>query len=489
MAEDTVDEGADIQDFILARELAEVYLLLDHISANQTKTIPAILPDEPVFGSIEEQTRKSWIEQVCEIAWPPKETTTSREDAHNAAKLIRAKDVLNNKAYPATGATIAFTVMMAGEAEDAITLPFWRRWLVRLAGFSPEARRRREGEGGRSGWANQRAPSRGGLAARAYPNLATSASFYRFAMYLILALLVGWLMMTCFLSWDVATGSALLNRYNSLDARIVDLRKGTVKPDGLAPSPTATVVVVASPSPTPAPTPTQTLAPAGKPSPTPTPTPGTAADRASKSDVEKAIDQQQAASINLRKWLDSGGWIRNWLIHRMGGGNWDSARATGDAAEARRTNLHVEWAGVALGILANSILPIFYGLLGAGAAVVRIVSAKMRDSTLSPRDIVLAYVRLALGAVIGACIGLFAAPDGSLSSSQPGLLGPIHLSASALCFIAGFSVEGVFQWLESAIARIFNIEPTKTPTPGVTPPPPPPPAQVVVLPPPSPPKP
>ena len=260
-------------------------------------------------------------------------------------------------------------------------------------------------------------------------------------------------------------------------------------PEGATPCPTATVVVVASPAPSPVATPTPTATPSGKPSPTATPTPGTAADRASKSDVEKAIDQQQAASINLRKWLDSGGWVRNWLIHRMGGGNWDTARATGELAEARRTNLHVEWAGVALGILANSILPIFYGLLGAGAAVVRIVSAKMRDSTLSPRDIVLAYVRLALGAVIGACIGLFVTPDGSVSSSQPGLLGPVHLSASALCFIAGFGVEGVFQAFESLIQRMFNLEPTKTPTPGITPGPAPTPTQVVVMPVPAPPPP
>ena len=42
--------SAHIQDFILSRELAEVYLLLDNLSSAQTKTIPSVPKDDPLFG-------------------------------------------------------------------------------------------------------------------------------------------------------------------------------------------------------------------------------------------------------------------------------------------------------------------------------------------------------------------------------------------------------------------------------------------------------
>ncbi|MDV3456559.1 hypothetical protein RZN05_06145 [Sphingomonas sp. HF-S4] len=482
MAQDVADEGGDIQDFILARELAEVYLLLDHISSTQAKSVPMILDDDPVFGTSEAQMQRGWIEQICEIAWPPRpeDRPSAREEARNAAKLIRAKDLLNNRAFPATGATIAFTVMMAGEAGNAIRLPWWRRILVRLAGYDPEARRRREAGEDETGigWASQRAPSRGGLAARAYPALAASALFYRALMYALLLGMVGWLTATCFLSWDVATGSALLNRYNSLEARIVDLRKAAVPGDPASPVP---IVGETSPlsAPTderPAPAPAQAGgaqtegAEAGDPpetAPAAAPDTATTRDNANRSDIERAIAQQAAAARNLRKWLDAGGPLRRFLIALMGGENWDKPAEANSIPldRAELLDVHVEWAAVALGILANSVLPIFYGLLGAGAAVVRSVSARMRESLLSPRDIVLAYVRLALGAVIGACIGLFVTPDGT-QQGQQGLLGPIHMSASALCFVAGFGVEGVFQAMESLVQRLFNLDPARTPTPG-----------------------
>jgi hypothetical protein len=63
--------------------------------------------------------------------------------------------------------------------------------------------------------------------------------------------------------------------------------------------------------------------------------------------------------------------------------------------------------------------------------------------------------------VIGGCVGLFIAPPGGAAPGT-GLMGSVVLSASALSFIAGFGVEGVFVALESLIKRVFNIpEPTK----------------------------
>lgn len=133
-----------------------------------------------------------------------------------------------------------------------------------------------------------------------------------------------------------------------------------------------------------------------------------------------------------------------------------------DGGIAVNAPVNIQWAAVELTVLGGAVLPIFYGVLGAGAAVVRSISAKMRDSLLSPRDLRLSLVQLVLGAIIGGCVGLFITPTTDPSQSAGGLLGSVHLSASALCFVAGFGVDGVFVALESLIARVFNMpDPTK----------------------------
>jgi hypothetical protein len=106
-------------------------------------------------------------------------------------------------------------------------------------------------------------------------------------------------------------------------------------------------------------------------------------------------------------------------------------------------------------IMGSAVLPFLYGLLGAGAAIIRSLSRKIRASLLSPRDLHLSFQQLALGAVIGACIGLFVAAPGS--DGNDSILGPVTLSASAISFVAGFGVEAVFQALEALITRIFNL--------------------------------
>jgi hypothetical protein len=166
----------------------------------------------------------------------------------------------------------------------------------------------------------------------------------------------------------------------------------------------------------------------------------------------QVLESRRLAERNLGIWLDEHQAIRAELKQHMGAN--DQTSHSDD-----RTN--TEWAAIFLGVLTGVILPVFYGLLGAGASVLRNISAKMRDSTLTPRTFHLAYVQLALGAVIGACIGLFATPNGSTPPSSSGLLSTVPLSASALCFVAGYGVEGVFQALESLVKRVFNADTTK----------------------------
>lgn len=113
--------------------------------------------------------------------------------------------------------------------------------------------------------------------------------------------------------------------------------------------------------------------------------------------------------------------------------------------------------GPTLLVFGNYFLPIIFALLGASVHVILDFYSKIRDSLLAPRDLVLSWIRLVLGMVLGACVGLF------FSSTNPvavpagaGLADAISLSASGIAFIAGFGVEGVFSMLDSLVRRIFS---------------------------------
>lgn len=446
------EHSIEIQDFILSRELAEVYLLLDHISAADGKKLPD-LSGEPIFKDLD----KPWLVQVCDITWPP-EDTTREQDARNAAKLLVAKDALNEAASPATGTTIAFTLMMAGEARETDKeASWWRRPRFGFGGGDGDSGNGGGALGGGGAGGRPIIPTRASLAALADHGLARWALFYRSLLYFLFFFLFVWAMLTCFLSWDLATGTALLKRVDSFKQ-----------------------VTVTTPPATGAATPgTGTATPGPTPSPGASPTPPVTQATVSQTIVTSENDPKlrKTADENLAAWLDSRGFMR-WLIKRlMGAGEEESTTLVEGAAPTAPTGTpgsppakpelvtttNVQWATAFLGVLASNVLPIFYGLLGAGAAVVRVVSTKMRDSVLSPRDIILAYVQLGLGAMMGLCIGLFVNPGTSPGgTSQAGLIGSIPLSASALSFIAGFGVEQVFRALESLIRRIFDAEAPRT---------------------------
>ena len=79
---------------------------------------------------------------------------------------------------------------------------------------------------------------------------------------------------------------------------------------------------------------------------------------------------------------------------------------------------------------------------------------RMADSLLTPRDQRGGHIRLSLGVLTGACIGLFL--SGSASAAE-GALGTVALSTSALAFLAGYGVEGVFKALHGLTGSVFRV--------------------------------
>jgi hypothetical protein len=405
--------------FVLLRELSEVHLLLDNVSANSNKTI-----SETAAVKRPDELPANWIERVCEISWPP--DGSRDEKADDAALLIRAKDYLNRLSEPASGASIAFTLLVTqGPSKKG----WWQR-------------RRAEGE----------SHTRHSLAETAYPDLiAKSTGFRRVMSWISIGLVVA-LIFTCALSWYVAYGNAALAEYAAARTAVAEAQ--TKVNEAEAPPLRAPPPPAGRPANAAASTAQGTSQPAGaaaaplpavvQPDARPPLLNYCAPPYTSATQVQLCAERGRArhtldlAERRLASWTC-------WRPYRD---------CDGEGAHEPGT-LDVPAHSAALAnILGTAVLPFLYGLLGAGAAIIRSLSRKIRTSRLSPRDLLLSFQQLALGAVVGACIGLFIAGPGT-DASGDNLLGPVALSASAISFIAGFGVDTVFEAIEQLIRRIF----------------------------------
>jgi hypothetical protein len=116
----------------------------------------------------------------------------------------------------------------------------------------------------------------------------------------------------------------------------------------------------------------------------------------------------------------------------------------------------VQHVAVAVGVIGNYILPVLYGALGAMASMLRQLYRRVAERLLTPRDRRAAHIRLMLGVLTGACIGLFF--NSSTGSAQATGIGgaAVTLSASAIAFLAGYAVEAVFTALDTVVSHIFR---------------------------------
>lgn len=159
-----------------------------------------------------------------------------------------------------------------------------------------------------------------------------------------------------------------------------------------------------------------------------------------------------------------------------GGGGVPSASAA-DKAMSDKTTSDIELqVAPTLLVLGNYLLPVLFSLLGAAIFVILDHYGKVQTSQLHPKDRMLSPVRLVLGLVTGACVGLFfssygpAAAGASTITGMAGAAGPgpliasLSLTASGVAFLAGFGVEGVFRMLETLVSRVFSVEAAPQPS-------------------------
>jgi len=135
------------------------------------------------------------IDAVCQIKWPAAQEQVASEQA---AILFKARDKLNQLASPATGLTIAYTLLVAPDARGGSQ--FSSKDKVPFCNGYPHS-----------------------FARRAYPHLIESAQrcrkwIDRLPMLMILALIV-----TTLLSWYVSYGKFILLRIEQLDSQRAEI--------------------------------------------------------------------------------------------------------------------------------------------------------------------------------------------------------------------------------------------------------------------------
>jgi hypothetical protein len=514
---DIKGEGAarpvQIRDFIFVRELSEVYLLLDFISGRWDKglapDVQELITEICEIGWPPEAGQASQAHQAAILLQAKDKLNAAAKPANGATiaftLLVVGEDDPRQRSrwgrhVDRRGGGVAQPGAGGGEGMRADAGP--PPWLGGPSGpgglMGDSASRSAPGSGrgdgghgsggggagggGGNGWPGSRAgagngdliapgggftrpPTRMSLARTAFPGLIGPAGKFSRGIWRIVVGLVIWLVFTCLLSWNVTAGNVILTHLDTLrtqqrelTAKVSDaeaklaadelarLAKGAPQAAAVMP-PSMHLVVYCDPERAPQ---LDNTPPAQR---------YRSIEEYHLCTQDNRLDRERSVTRrNLAAWLQPWKALYRSATYflepipeppqRPG----RAPRQGGDEETARILTL----------VLGSAVLPLCYGILGAGAAVVRDLWRKMRESMLSPRDHSLALGQLALGATIGACIGLFVNASGTGSTAEPALAGAWTLSGSALSFIAGFGVEGVFQAMESFVRRVFNVpDPSK----------------------------
>jgi len=415
--------GDQRYDDLIQHDLDDAYLLLDHLSGRGDRSIAGIELDHRDKSG----QKLNLIDAVCQIKWPAAQEQVASEQA---AILFKARDKLNQLASPATGLTIAYTLLVAPDARSESQ--FSSKDKVPFCNGYPHS-----------------------FARRAYPHLIESAQrcrkwIDRLPMLMILALIV-----TTLLSWYVSYGKFILLRIEQLDSQRAEIA--------------AALDLVEKPRPA--------VTSSGKPAR------GKLSEawlqdeqhlaqrcRDAKQDPQVSVSLLRACMATeqlerKRKAADEA--LTEWTSYAL----WLPQSAAAFAAlldgpipkpmddQLTSPEREEQWSANLVAILGNYVLPMMYGLLGAAAAATMNLKQKIRSSRLSPRDRRMNHVQLVLGVITGACIGLFFTVSGAGSSGAPLSGTSVPLSASALSFLAGFGVEGVFKMLENIMITVFGGQP------------------------------
>ena len=419
-------EEERFDEIIFRRDLYEVHLLIDFISGRTDKT----LDDLEVARSASEKLRGfEVVEAITAIRYPPDPPPAK---SANAAFLLGAKNSLNMLAQPARGLTVAFTAMFVGLGYERYPAPLdslrYRfgcmvraplDWLIARLTLASAVAPARGADDDFAALAH----SRVGLARNAFPGLVSPVRRLRWTLTGLMVFFIAiWLPATAITYWDVSFLKATLQPLEQAARDRVSLTQANPQFDD-SKCPAASTVVVSR-------------------------------DAACKR-IQDIRDREVAARAELAQFLGCRDWLACQLYHPI---RWRGVLFLSAAPAAATPDGpgREHYAAALGGVFGNYVLPMMFGLLGAGVRMLRVVQYKLRDSLLGPRDLVLTLIGLLIGAIAGVAVGLYLAPaDMSLGGSA----GNLTLTASGLGFLAGYGSDHFLKMLDSLLDRIFVADP------------------------------
>jgi hypothetical protein len=437
-AENGTDRARKERMAFLNRETAEVYLLLDFLSGRADRSLrptqeerARTLLDQQNHPNTNNTNEDQWraaieddlseptrlVLRTMRIQYPlEQENPLFQADA---AFLMRARDVLNTRASPATGATIAFTSLVAASSHG-------RQPSEQLADF----------------------------AERAYPQYRTSAralaGSVTWMLRGLMVVLILALAASGYTAWgkvmldtldairrdDGATQQELAAARSQLPASQASMACGDHCTDSIAKTVSLTALAVCGDR---------------------NPNVPAVCDRVHDIQIRRVVTTYELAMWEFPSWFP-------WWFEKAAPGN-GAPKADVDAMEQKRAE---QWAVATMAVLGNYVMPILYGLLGSIAYVLRRHYDRLAAHLLSPRDVRANRIRLMLGVLIGGCVGLIF--SGSSTAQSTGILGAAAtLSTSAIAFLAGYGVEGVFKALDGLITQVFRVNGTERQPPATAP--------------------
>lgn len=118
-------------------------------------------------------------------------------------------------------------------------------------------------------------------------------------------------------------------------------------------------------------------------------------------------------------------------------------------------DLNAVRAEMRLNNLNASILPMILGLLGACTSVLRSISRRVIDQSMNTSFLPAYYVRIVLGMIIGATIGLFLLPSPDPNAENPFTF-LTNLPLLTAAFLAGYAAEVFFALLDRIVGDARN---------------------------------
>ena len=100
-------------------------------------------------------------------------------------------------------------------------------------------------------------------------------------------------------------------------------------------------------------------------------------------------------------------------------------------------------------VLQSYLLPLFYGILGAGTSVLRCLSKEIEEETFSDQEGTQHLLRVSLGALAGILVGWFSFLIPSETTSFVGSISPL-----AIAFLVGYNIEIFFSLMDRALLSI-----------------------------------